>query len=209
MGRVPRVGSDQFAKLKESRVLQILLVYAAGAWVVVEIVGFLTTTYELPRAFVDIAIVLVVSGGIATTVLAWLHGKPGRQSFGAGEKAFLIVLAVLTVAGSYIVAQGRDPQQAFSQLAGVRLILQVPASPDQQMRQFTAHYSPQDAAIWTEAAIVFLEYDELEFALPDSSLSMRLKSHPIMIEGVRPRRSESGPAERTFDSDSHLLNECG
>jgi len=103
-------------------------VYAAGAWVAVEVVDFAVQHYGLSRFLVDAAVIVAFGGGMMTAVLVWFHGEPGSQRIQAAEILILAVLAVSTAGGLFVVGTA-DPLQDFRQTSAVRLIIETPTPP--------------------------------------------------------------------------------
>lgn len=103
-------------------------VYAAGAWVAVEVVDFAVRQYGLSKFLVDAAVVVAFGGGMMTAVLVWLHGEPGSQRIQAAEILILAALAVSTAVGLFVVGTA-DPLQDFRQPSAVRLIIETPTPP--------------------------------------------------------------------------------
>ena len=84
------------AELKRRKIAQWTLGYAAGAWALLQAIGFMVETYDWPHTVSRIAILVVAIGFLATLVLAWYHGERGEQHFSRNE---LLLLAILLVLG--------------------------------------------------------------------------------------------------------------
>lgn len=103
-------------------------VYAAGAWVAVEVVDFAVQQYGLSTFLVDAAVIVAFGGGIMTAVLVWFHREPGSQRIQTAELIVLVSIAIATAAGLFIVGTA-DPLEEFRRPSAVRLILETPTPP--------------------------------------------------------------------------------
>jgi serine/threonine-protein kinase len=86
-----------FDRLKERKLFQWALAYAAGAWVFLEATGFVSDRFGWPEFFVRALTLLAGVGFFVTLVLAWYHGERGRQRVSGPE--LVMVSALLVVAG--------------------------------------------------------------------------------------------------------------
>ena len=89
-------------------------VYAAGAWVAVEVVDFAVQQYGLSTFLVDAAVIVAFGGGMMTAVLVWFHGEPGSQRIQTGKLIVLVSVGIATAAGLFIVGTA-DPLEEFRQ----------------------------------------------------------------------------------------------
>jgi TolB-like protein/Tfp pilus assembly protein PilF len=83
------------ARLRRRKVVQWGLAYAAGAWVLLQVLALVVESYEWPHAVMRIAFGLAVLGFLAAVVLAWYHGDRGEQRVTRPELGILAVLALL------------------------------------------------------------------------------------------------------------------
>jgi TolB-like protein/phage shock protein PspC (stress-responsive transcriptional regulator) len=82
-------------QLRERKLARWLIGYAAGAWVLLQVLGLLASTYGWPPATMRIAVALAVVGFFLALVLAWYHGERGLQRVAGTELlALALVLAV-------------------------------------------------------------------------------------------------------------------
>jgi len=72
------------------------LLYLVTAWVLVEIVKFLSRQYAWPSAIQQSFALLAFSGFLLTLVVAWYHGERGRQRVRRSEVLIYVVLAAAT-----------------------------------------------------------------------------------------------------------------
>ncbi len=83
--------------LKERKLVQWAIAYAAGAWALLEVAALVADTYGWPDSVLRIATALVGVGFIAVLVLAWFHGEKGAQRVSGIELAMLT--GILVIAG--------------------------------------------------------------------------------------------------------------
>lgn len=103
--------------------LKAIAVYAAGAWVAIEVVDFAVRQYGLSHFLVDAAVIVAFGGGMITAVLAWYHGEPGRQRVSKSEIATISVIAIATASVLLYLSAG-SPTKSFAALPGYRLVLE-------------------------------------------------------------------------------------
>jgi TolB-like protein/thioredoxin-like negative regulator of GroEL len=84
-----------FDRLKERKLFQWALAYAAGAWVLFEVSDAVGGRWQLPNVFFQGLSVVLVVGFFVTLVLAWYHGEKGRQRVSGME--LVLVAALLTI----------------------------------------------------------------------------------------------------------------
>ncbi|MDX1674666.1 MAG: tetratricopeptide repeat protein [Longimicrobiales bacterium] len=97
-------------RLKQRKVVQWAVAYAAAAWVVIEVLSVLGEIFGLPVALQRGAVLALGAGLVLTVVLAWYHGEKGRQRVSGPE--LLIIAGVLVVAGAAIhlaMTPAQDP----------------------------------------------------------------------------------------------------
>ena len=84
-------------RLKERKLVQWALAYAAGAFVVFQLLDALAEPLALTPTIQRSILVIVAIGFLVTLVLAWYHGEKGRQRVSGPE--LVMVAALLVVAG--------------------------------------------------------------------------------------------------------------
>jgi len=84
-------------RLKERKLVQWVVAYLAGAWALMELVGFLREQFDWPAIVGQTVTVIAAFGFFITLVLAWYHGEKGRQRVSGPE--LLMVTGILVVAG--------------------------------------------------------------------------------------------------------------
>ncbi len=86
--------------LRKRKLVQWSLGYAAAAWLLLEVLEYVSSTFGWPIVVLRVATVIAGFGLLAAVVLAWYHGEQGRQRVSLPEAllvAALFALAVLAV----------------------------------------------------------------------------------------------------------------
>ena len=128
--------------------------YAAGAWVAIEVVEFAVRHYGLSLFLVDAAVIVAFGGGMVTAVLVWFHGEPGRQKFSAAEILAISGVVFATASGLVYLSIG-SPIKTFENLPGYRLVLEYRSVDDHD----TLHHfamSPMEAIEVIDGGILSL-----------------------------------------------------
>ena len=92
--------SSTWVRLRRRKLVQWALAYAAGAWVLLQVLGLLSATYAWPAAAMRVAVGIVAIGFVVALVLAWYHGERGAQRVGGAELAIITLL--LAVGGAVV-----------------------------------------------------------------------------------------------------------
>ena len=87
-----REGDSAWTKLRERKVVQWGLGYAAAAWTLLQVIEYLGDTYGWPPAVHQIATLVLPLGALPVLVLAWYHGDKGEQKVTRPELAILVAL---------------------------------------------------------------------------------------------------------------------
>ena len=66
-------------RLKERKLVQWVIAYLAGAWVLVEASTLVAQQFHWPEWIGQTVTILAAFGFFVTLVLAWYHGEKGRQ----------------------------------------------------------------------------------------------------------------------------------
>ena len=114
-------------RLRERKLAKWLLGYAAGAWVLLQVLGLLASTYGWPPSAMRIAVAVAVLGFFVALVLAWYHGERGVQRATRAE-AMLLVL-ILAVGGGAIWHSERGRSFAPPSAANPRAAARPAAAP--------------------------------------------------------------------------------
>lgn len=88
-----------WARLRRRKVVQWGIAYAAGAWGLLQGLGYVTATFHLPEYLQQLTSLALLVGLPVVLVLAWYHGDQGRQRVTGAE---LLIIALLFVLGGAI-----------------------------------------------------------------------------------------------------------
>jgi TolB-like protein/Flp pilus assembly protein TadD len=105
-GREPDEPSSLLARLKRRKLFQWAFAYAAGAWLLLQLLSLLTQPFAWPDLVMRAAVVLLAVGFIAVLVLAWFHGEKGEQRASGMELSMLAALLVVAATGVLLVSRG-------------------------------------------------------------------------------------------------------
>lgn len=97
-----------YQEIRERRVLPAVGVYIGACWVLVEILDRLTERYYLSPYLTDIVFWGLYSLIPAVLLLAWTHGRPGKDKTSRAEKVGIPVNLVLTVGLLLAMFGGKD-----------------------------------------------------------------------------------------------------
>jgi len=90
--------SSFWSRLRERKLVQWALAYLAGAWAVLEVLGYVGDQFGWPALVGQVLVVSALSGLFIVLVLAWFHGEKGRQRVSGPE--LVLVVAILMAAGA-------------------------------------------------------------------------------------------------------------
>lgn len=94
-------------ELKERRLAQYSTAYAAGGWVVLEVLDQLIGNEILPGFLYSLALVLFLTCIPGVFIIAWFHGARGDQVAPRFERGLLALVGVIAlVAGGFTVRRG-------------------------------------------------------------------------------------------------------
>jgi hypothetical protein len=92
-------GERAWDKLRRRKVVQWGIVYAAGAWGLLQGLEYVTSTFDWPRQVQQLSTLALLVGLPVVLVTAWYHGDQGRQRVSAAE---LIIITLLFLVGGGI-----------------------------------------------------------------------------------------------------------
>ena len=75
-----------FSELLRRRVLQILAIYGAGCWTIVQIVEWIINRYLISPHLTDLCLIAMLSFIPSIALIAYFHGTPGRDKWHPIEK---------------------------------------------------------------------------------------------------------------------------
>jgi hypothetical protein len=82
-------------RLRRRKVVQWGLAYAAGAWAVLQVIGFAADAFHWPDVTKQLSMLTLAIGLTVAMTLAWYHGDRGEQSVTRIELAVLTLLLFL------------------------------------------------------------------------------------------------------------------
>lgn len=89
-----------FSELKNRRIIQIVVSYAAAGWIGLRVVAQLADRGVVPELLYQVALIGYLGGLVASLIIGWYHGEKGRQKVARSELALLAVVGLLTLAWS-------------------------------------------------------------------------------------------------------------
>jgi TolB-like protein len=87
-------GESPGTKLRNRKVVQWGLGYAAAAWTLLQVIEYFGETYSWPPAVRQIAAIALPLGTLFVLVVAWYHGDKGAQRVSRPEAVILAVLVI-------------------------------------------------------------------------------------------------------------------
>ena len=97
-----------FKDLIHRRVPQIIGVYIAVSWGIVQFTDWIVNRYLLSPHLVDLALVILMSLIPSSLIVAYFHGRPGRDKWKKPEKFGIPVNIVITALLAFFVFSGKD-----------------------------------------------------------------------------------------------------
>ena len=98
-----------WARLRRRKVVQWGVAYAAGAWALLEVLGFATDAFAWPAITKPLAMLGLAVGLPIVVALAWYHGDRGQQRVTGPELAVLTLLLFLGGGLLWLYAQRSVP----------------------------------------------------------------------------------------------------
>lgn len=123
-----------FSELRERRVLPAVGVYVGACWVVIEILDRLSDRYYLSPYLTDIVFWGLYSLLPTVFLLAWTHGRPGKDRVTRAEKIG-IPLNLIASIGLLLMVFGSKDLSATAELVTVA----------NELGQDESHYVPKDS----------------------------------------------------------------
>ncbi len=100
------------AELRQRKLVQWALAYAAGAWAALQVLSLLIGAYQWPDSTLRVGIVVAIVGFFMALVLAWYHGERGEQRLARVEIFLLAGLIALGAVMAWRTAHVPVPKHA-------------------------------------------------------------------------------------------------
>jgi TolB-like protein/Tfp pilus assembly protein PilF len=97
---------------KDRKLVQWLLAYLAGSWVLIQVADVIGARFDWPDAWMRILIVVLAVGAVVVLVLAWYHGEHGEQRVSTVELGMLTALLVIAGVAVQWVRPAATPSSA-------------------------------------------------------------------------------------------------
>ena len=92
---IERQDQSAWTNLRRRKVVQWGIAYAAGAWIMLQVIAFVADTFHWPDATKQLTTLALLIGLPIVLVLAWYHGDRGEQRVGGTELAVLTLFLLL------------------------------------------------------------------------------------------------------------------
>ena len=160
---------DLWTRIRKARLFQVLVVYVAVSWVILQVADVLEDTLELPSWVAAAALLLLLAGGVVVMTTAWLQAHPPALPEADGvvtprERAVhrwvlpqftwvraiaggVLALGLLALVALIVAGDGRPrlgPGEARADVAGVGLAV------------LPFNVSGPDAELWREGMLDLL-----------------------------------------------------
>ena len=90
-----REGAGPWAKLRRRKVVQWGIAYVAGAWGLLQGIGFAADAFAWSSAIKQVALLLLLISLPIVLVLAWYHGDRGEQRVTRTKLAIITLLFLI------------------------------------------------------------------------------------------------------------------
>ena len=101
-------------RLKERKIVQWLLAYAAAAVLLVGVASDLAQGFATAVVILRVLVAVLAVGFVAVLVIAWYHGERGQQRVTAAEAGLLAGVVVIAGAAGWIAARTAPRDSAVS-----------------------------------------------------------------------------------------------
>ena len=117
--------ATSWAALKRRKVVQWAIAYAAGGWIVLQVLSLLAGVYAWPPIVLRIGTGAVFVGFPVALVLAWYHGERGEQRISGTE---LLIVSLLLALGGGALWRIEHNEAATPTAAAARAMASLPAA---------------------------------------------------------------------------------
>lgn len=100
--------------LRQRRIIQILIGYLTGGWIILEVTDQLVNNEVLPLIAYQLVLVLFVAGVPAALIIGWYHGERGDQKAQPLEVVLLSIVAIGALTGGWIVIERAASEERFA-----------------------------------------------------------------------------------------------
>ena len=125
--------AEFITELRDRRILPAVGVYVASVWVLIEILDRLVERYLLSPYLTDIVFWGLYSLIPAVMLIAWTHGRPGKDKASRVEKVGVPINLIATLGLLITVFGGKDLDLAATQVTY-----------DNELGQQETHYIPSE-----------------------------------------------------------------
>ncbi len=95
-------------EIRDRHILQVVGLYLGGSWVALEFTGFIADHYNVSPYVIDL-LLLGVAGMLPSVILlAWTHGKPGKDRWTLADKIMVPVNVALTIGLMVLLFSGKE-----------------------------------------------------------------------------------------------------
>ena len=102
-------------RLRRRKVVQWGVAYTAGAWALLQGIGFASDAFHWPDATKQLALIALLIGLPIALTLAWYHGDRGHQKPVRTEVAIIVIVLLLGGGGLWLYSQRSTPAQTATQ----------------------------------------------------------------------------------------------
>lgn len=113
---VPARSMSVWARIKEHKVAQWTIAYAAAAYTLLHGTEMVSNAFEWPHVVVRIVTLLLFLGLPLVATIAWYHGHRAQQRVSGAELTIITVL--LVIAGTVLWQFGRSAQEHAARKVG-------------------------------------------------------------------------------------------
>jgi len=103
-------------RLLERRMPQIVFIYFGVCWTILEFLSWLIEHYQISPYLTDLGLIALLSMLPTVGMLAYFHGKPGRDEWTRTEKIGIPLNILFTVIMIFIVFSGKELGSATTQV---------------------------------------------------------------------------------------------
>ena len=95
-------------EIRDRHVLQVVGLYLGGAWVALEFTGFIADHYDVSPYVIDLLLLGVAGMFPSVVLLAWTHGRPGKDHWTLADKIVVPVNVLLTTGLMVLLFSGKE-----------------------------------------------------------------------------------------------------